>query len=368
MLTPLGISSHAELAAGAFRGASSLEFEIQTQPDPVDRVAVTLRREGLLVLQKELPASFRAPGTHVWKWDGFDTSDVLDTRALTGNYSIEVRSEIKGVPEFAIARMVAAREGPGWVDATVDRKKKTIEVELRVDLREGASYGIGALPPAAVQALPGFKALKPTDARRLAHTRVRSFSGLESLALDGIRLYWSRSVNAPGGASYAVSVDPVSTRRNAMDDVSIAYNSNRGWMRSSNPGRVRGVYSLFGNFVPERIAYNVGWIEYNSGWAYRRALDADREFSVTAAHEIGHEILSAYGGDAYSFSHRGSSTVVTQTPLPPAAGGSTYPAAGSIDLMMYYNGLRPASYYSMISASESDVLSLLWLARVRFRG
>jgi hypothetical protein len=49
------------------------------------------------------------------------------------------------------------------------------------------------------------------------------------------------------------------------DDIKIVYNTNGEWMRSSNPGSVRGVYSLFGNFVPEQIVYNVGWLEFSNG-------------------------------------------------------------------------------------------------------
>jgi hypothetical protein len=129
---------------------------------------------------------------------------------------------------------------------------------------------------------------------------------------------------------------------------------------------IRGFYSLFGNFVPERIAYNVGWIKYRSGWSYELAADADQAFSETSAHEIGHEILSAYGGDAYSYGHRGSSSVVSQKTKTVANGGVVYPPSGDIDLMKYYNGARPRNFYIRVKASEQDVKSLLWLARIQF--
>lgn len=161
-------------------------------------------------------------------------------------------------------------------------------------------------------------------------------------------------------------VKPIDTKNLAMDDIAIQYNTNRKWLRSSNPGSVRGVYSLFGNFVPERIAYNIGWIEYSNGWGFQRAANADKEFGETGAHELGHEILSAYGGDSYSYGHKESSTVVTQKTKKMANGGVSYPPSGNIDIMKYYNGTRPRNFFSRVFASEQDVKSLLWLARVKF--
>jgi hypothetical protein len=183
--------------------------------------------------------------------------------------------------------------------------------------------------------------------------------------LSGLQRYWSRTIALQGNSIYRLNVNPVDTKQNAMDDIELVYNTNRGWKRSSNPGSVRGFYSLFGNFVPERVVYNVGWIEYPTGWVYVQPITADTRFSETAAHEIGHEILSAYGGDAYSYSHRGTSTIVSQETKKVAQGGVNYPASGDIDLMKYYNGTTN-NYYSRVIASEVDVKSLIWLSRVKF--
>jgi len=81
---------------------------------------------------------------------------------------------------------------------------------------------------------------------------------------------------------------------------------------------------------------------------------------------LGHEILSAYGGDSYSYSHKGSSYIVCQKTKKVAKGGVAYPATGNIDIMKYYNGSTPADFYSRVYASVQDVKSLLWLSRVYF--
>jgi len=196
--------------------------------------------------------------------------------------------------------------------------------------------------------------------------RVKSFNDLKALLFTHIKTHWSRKITALTGAVYDVNVNAVSASNKAMDDISIVYNTNREWLGSSNPGEVRGIYSLFGNFVPERISYNIGWIRYQNGWGFLRTLNADKAFGETGAHELGHEILSAYGGDSYSYSHKGSSTIVTQSTKSVADGGVSYPVTGEIDLMKYYNGSRPGNFYSRVFASEQDVKSLLWLSRINF--
>ena len=88
---------------------------------------------------------------------------------------------------------------------------------------------------------------------------------------------------------------------------------------------------------------------------------ADAIFAHTAAHEIGHEILAAYGGDYYSYSHRGSSTL-NQKRRALGKGGERFPLTGEIDLMKYYHGAWPRDFYRRSLASEHDVKGLLYLA------
>ena len=239
-------------------------------------------------------------------------------------------------------------------------------VDLRLNIKDGGASGVGEEPPQTVKNFPTFSSYSPIDPRRARHARLRGFRQLSMLLLAGVQNYWSRSITVLGGVSFRVAVNATSTTTNAMDDISIVYNTNREWLRSSNSGKVREFYSLFGNFVPERIAYNVGWIEYQNGWSYELAADEDQVFSETSAHEIGHEILSAYGGGAYSYGHRGSSTVVSQETKTVPNGGVVYPSSGEIDLMQYYNGARPRNFYTRVKASEQDVRSILWLARIQF--
>ena len=66
----------------------------------------------------------------------------------------------------------------------------------------------------------------------------------------------------------------------------------------------------------------------------------------------------------YSWSHKSTSTVLTQKPLD----NNPVPAGGEIDLMHYHSdGPRNMlDYWARTVASENDVKGLLWLARVKF--
>ena len=59
----------------------------------------------------------------------------------------------------------------------------------------------------------------------------------------------------------------------------------------------------------------LGILTIQGKWYYKAPEKADADFKLIAAHEIGHEILLAYGGHLYSKTHKGSSTLLTQQPL-----------------------------------------------------
>jgi len=92
----------------------------------------------------------------------------------------------------------------------------------------------------------------------------------------------------------------------------------------------------------------------------------DLEFSYTAAHEIGHNILRSYaegGGSAdYSYKHKGTSTLVTQVPLE----NTPFPIIGEIDLMKYSSDMYyPSDYYDRVILSEKDLKGLLWFTKMK---
>jgi hypothetical protein len=381
ILAPFKIPDFDELNSATSNTRDFVKFEIKIEENPVDYVLFQVTVGSGAELQSiysELAivgSKLRTVGTHEWKWDGFSDQGILDTKILKDpNLKLKVSAELCGKIKTATIDFDNKAKEQDWVDVVINKKSKDIEVELRVNIKDGGENGVGERPPRAVQAE---HSLPATDPRLQPHVRIRSYTDLKNLVLSGLKKYWSRnagntlSISTKDG-SYTVSLTANSTSENSMDDIDVEYNTNGEWGRSSNPGSVRGIFSFIANiFVPEQAIYNGGWIEYDkrgggTTWVYNSPSTEDNHFSETAAHEVGHEILSAYGGENYSYGHRNFSTVITQAKKPMTGGGVSYPLSGEIDLMKYYNGPRPRNFFSRVVASEVDVKSLLWLARIEF--
>ncbi len=275
-----------------------------------------------------------------------------------------------------------------WVDVKINRPDKKIFITLRVDLKDGGDFGLQNPSNKKYMYVGGMERGKieleivPTSIIKskgfpLISSRTRSFKQLEQLALEGIAYHWSRnklptSNVATGvsivGQNYEVFVKAVNTTQNAMDDISLIYNTNNDWMRSGNPNTVTGVISFFGNiFSREAVCYNVGYIKYSNGWSYQEEDEEDNEFKDTAAHEVGHEILKAYGDVYYSYGHKGSVNTITQKRKDDAP---KFPLNGEIDLMPYFKDNEKGGkhsqddYYKRRVAAEEDVKSLIWLTKM----
>lgn len=367
-ITPFAVPDYKEIKSGRTNNSEHLTFEINAQKINASDLSVSIFSGTTLVYSRPLKPT-KTPNSPIpWKWDGFNRQGVFDSKLLKKTpLTIQLHNRNNGNKPVHKLELRAKPAEADWVDIKIDRTKLAIDVELRANIKDGRSKGVGEFPPQEVQDLPGYQNLPATSPKRNKHHQLKGFVALRQLAFDGIRRYWGRNLNMPKNQTYALRVNPVHATTNAMDDIELVYNTNGDYLRSSNPGSVRGFYSLFANVLPERIVYNVGWVEYSNGWGYQPQMDADRAFSETSAHEIGHEILSAYGGDKYSYSHRDSSYIVPQDPKPVAKGGLMYPAAGEIDLMRYYNDRsKPANFYARVIASEVDAKSLIWLSRVQF--
>ena len=277
----------------------------------------------------------------------------------------------------------------------IDQNNKRIDTTLRVNLKDGGAEGLSC----------GSKTVRKSDYEEAAQRmgvqtpieedftltfcdwdkipqsdieeeqkepikeRTRSFQDLERLVLEGISYHWGRNRNHAvaknveiNSEKYEVFVNPINTQNKAMDDVSLIYNTNNDWMRSGNPGTVTGFISAVGNlFSREAVCYNVGYIKDSNGWEYVSEKHEDVIFKLTAAHEIGHEILKAFGDVYYSYGHKDTVNTVTQKIKD---GIPKYPSTGEIDLMKYYQ-----NYYDIprTIASKTDVLGLLWLTKIKIK-
>lgn len=330
------------------------------------------------------PPDYTRPGDYGLLWDGFDMDGVYDSAAIVGKtLTAVIIAEKAGQIKRAEVRFRVEADEVDWVDVKILKASRRIETTLRLELTDGGAEGLGRhhhrdplddprmpsreradwerVPPQVIAANGGRPPLQ---------ARIRQFADLENLALRGVQYHWGRNAGHAvaknvriGGEAYEVVVNPVNTTDRAMDNVALTFNTNGPWMRSGNPGTVDDPVSFVGNLVSrEAVAYNAGYIRRGSRWSYDEPSAEDVDFRFTAAHEIGHSILKAYGGTAYSYGHKGSVHVVTQTmkdDAPPA------PASGEVDIMPYYPNSVPLSQYNRYAAAEADALGLIWLTKLR---
>ncbi len=179
--------------------------------------------------------------------------------------------------------------------------------------------------------------------------------------------------------AYEVYVNGMNTEINHINSMVLIYNTNNDWGRSGNPG------------VLARTFYNVGYLEFSDGWGYDTEEKEEKDFKLTAAHELGHTILESYGGVTYSWQHKGSSYLFPQDEKPVKGNeafidffkkdnmkeyfGEYYPREGEIDLMKYYNyemnvmdrRITVNMKEERSIAAEKDVLGLIWLTKIKLK-
>lgn len=331
------------------------------------------------------PSDYTKIGSYVILWDGFDNNEVFDSTNYNGKtLKAKITAQKNGVEKSKEIEFSTSYKEVDWVDVKIDKKNKKIDTTLRVNLKDGGAEGLNCTTT-DVDPDPKFRVpvsscdwdkIPPTAiivGKAPIQSRTRSFSDLEKLAIDGLNYYWGRNQNHAVAKdvkivsdAYEVNTNAVNANDNAMDDLSLVYNTNGDWMRSGNPGSATAnPISWIGNLISrEAVCYNVGYIKYSNAWAYQLENEEDIDFKETSAHEIGHEILKSFGGTVYSYGHKGSVNVVTQSN---SSQSTNYPASGEIDIMPYYNNHIPLADRSRMAAAEKDVLGLIWLTKIKIK-
>ena len=299
-------------------------------------------------------------GSYVILWDGFDNNEIYDSTnfnnktlkvKITGSKGDKIKSkevEIK-TSEFKV----------DWVDVKIDKKSSKIDTTLRVDLADGGEEGLSYGDKISQEALEYYK--KP-----ILKSRGRTYNQLLELTLKGINQFWSRKLSNIGHGVKINSIDfqvevNASANNSGLAAPSIIYQSNMEASRSRNFELSRKL------FFYEGYLYYSDWKDLNNshpyyknkGWYYQNGDEED--YKMVSAHEIGHEILLAYGGHIYSKTHKGSShwSMIIQDP---SENATLIPTAGEIDLMKYYK-----NYYDIPRTiiTNFDILKLIWLTKIR---
>jgi len=294
-------------------------------------------RDQLLYQYAAEPVSLQ-PGTYQIHWDGFDRDGIYDSRRFDQQYFYAKLTVLKdNAVQSEVLKFGACYKEVNWIDVKINRPNRTIEAVLRTNFEDLGAMG-------AVKA--------PT----------KTYQDLLDLALEGMKQYWSRNhhhsegknIHIPDGQKYEFYLEAENSTKRAIPSPGIVYNSQGRLRRSRNWELSRILY------------YNTGALKVKGEWLTLKENYAVADFKHTAAHEIGHEILLAYGGHQYSKAHKGSSTIITQA----VKGNFLYPQTGEIDLMIYYaedeTHPYPPDYNKRSVASEKDVMGLVWLSKIDY--
>lgn len=420
---PLGIADYSGNSERGF-----VQFTYQIADNNAKELTLQIRDGSSVIYEEKITdANKLKQGEHIWKWDGFDSGGILDTAKLTqyenlNLYTIGVDSSnnySRKKLDFSMRY-----DEVKWVDVKIDKNSKRIDVTLRVNLKDGGAKGVECyekdIDPDPKLRVP--MEVCPWDKipeGALSHygkspikSRTKSFEELKKMALEGIDKYWSRHSNNIGkgvninGEFYELYVNSINETnpKLSLNDVPLIYNTNNPWSRSGNTGGSYDdnnfddeVMGLLPDGLVQRISFNVGYIQYSDwkslkkshywlyklkGWEYYDEGSEIKEFKETSAHEIGHEIIQAFGGTVFSWQHKGSSYYFPQNRKPigkesfvekyinidymEESKGENYPE-GEIDLMKYYNGSKPEDFYDRRIASESDLLNLIAMTKIKLK-
>lgn len=345
ILTPLEVPDFDELKTGASKNRELIDFVIENRMAAADTVKLEVLDGEKLIYAESNTAPFLPKGKHPWQWDGYDAAGILDTRILKSpNLKVRLTATQGGEKQVTDLKLKCVAEEVKWVDVRVDRNALTVEVVLRPSFSDGGSSG----------STPGLAATP--------------FSTLLGWAKEGIELYWSRNGSRGGGIASGITTSKGVYKVTVKADINAE-------PKAGNFPLIDSLGASFGRSTSLAIARKV---YHNMGFAYeiyvtqrRRPLEfaknsAQEEFKETAAHEFGHLILNEYGGGiipTYSWTHKDSSSLM-QNPKP----DHPDPLSGEVDVMEYFSDYRAptADRLSRTVASEQDVKSLLWLARVEF--
>lgn len=386
-------------AFGGEKENAGINFVYEVKNEEAKKIILQIRERNKEIYKKELIAPEGKPFAkkkYSWQWDGFDNNGILDTSKLVGkklNFYITALSVSNKVIHSCLDFELSYSK-VNWVDVRIDRPNKRIDITLRIHLRDGGSELKGIIMGGSfAENNPMYPRENLITKSALDYygkppitTQQRSFEQLRDLALRGIEKHWSRNTSNKEGKSisieyqkYQVFVKAIASDK-GMVAPKIVYQSNCEEKLSRNWEASRILY------FAEGYLYKRNWEEYKNnltlqrdrGWYYRSEDEIEErgtltlpllieDFMMTAAHEIGHEILVSFGGFAahiHSKTHKGTSTLLTQEIIEDENDKSktNYPKKGEIDLMKYYS-----NYYEIerTVASEFDVIHLIGLTKMK---
>ncbi len=202
-----------------------------------------------------------------------------------------------------------------WATAKVNPRTSSIDVQLRINYKTDT--------------------LSPDEKQRL-----------KALAKDGITRFWSRTINI---GKWQFKVKVTAQHRQGPNALPLQLEIN------PDPSEYKRSYNPSLPIIDATIVYN----EQSSAVSG----SAEKDFQLTAAHELGHSVLTHAAGHYHSWTHKGTTHLWQQV----KTSRRGYPKNGRIDLMEYYNSEKNAltirQKHRRTKASDKDIKRLIWGAK-----
>ncbi|OMQ10524.1 PAAR-like protein [[Flexibacter] sp. ATCC 35103] len=325
------------------------------------------------------PVDYTALGTYIISWDGFDNDAIYDsTRFNNKELKARITGIKDGIPKKIVVDFSTKYNQVKWTDVKIDKNTKRIDVTLRVNLTDGGTEGLNCWkntrdfnPPHTKSEICDWDKISEEALEYYKQSpvkyRTKSFEELRDLATEGVNKHWSRnSSNIGKGVNISNELFEVfivsKADRSGLSAPKIIYQTNveEGRSRNWEGSRILFYYEgyLYYNYwkkYPDSMLY------INKGWEYKS--DDIEDYKMVSAHEIGHEILLAYGGHIYSKTHEGTShwSIILQDP---SSSATDIPNTGEIDLMKYYKNRYDITRTII---PEFDLLKLIWLTKLKIK-
>ena len=338
---------------------SDLVFVFAIKKGKFDKIVLEVEYNGNYIEVQKIEKAFNVGEVGNFKWDGF-VNDTYNSHFMTNPKGVKfrIKAYLSGVEKAQDERgFIFEYSDKDWMDVIINKRTQAIIINLRVNLQDGGDVGLksGNGVPADIINKNNFQPLK---------ARSESFFQLKKIAIEGMNYYWSRNSSHPtgkniliNGKSFQVTLNTMHSNFMSMPAMPLIFTTNWVPSRSCNWEISRVTYYITGYVKFESF--------FSSNWEYWDKNFSDKRFKHTFAHEMGHELLLAYGGHIYSKKHKDSSTLITQD----VKKGTIYPRTGEIDLMKYADENSRSSQISQFSersvAAMEDVLGLIYISGIQ---
>ncbi|ADV50971.1 hypothetical protein Celal_3716 [Cellulophaga algicola DSM 14237] len=342
-----------------------LKFKIKISENSADKMKIKVFQDGEPYYNNDIKeSSMLSLGEHEWEWDGFGDYGDYDSKSFKDkDIAVEVTVWLDGQEKSHRISLEKKKSiGKEWVDVSIQRNIKEMIVTLRVNLRDGGEKGLNSASKIPLQAISNYGE-QPITSREV------SFEKLKNEVVKGINKHWSRDKTNSNQVSLKGELWNIKTiaeiSKNGMVAPEIIFITNSKVKRSRNFILSRKLYYQIG------YNYNKPWTNFpvnhpvfiNKGWSFDSKSTIALDFQFTSAHEIGHELLTEYGGGfGHSYNHKNTSTTLSQETL---SSQGNFPTNGEIDLMKYYKNYPKSKLdVDRVVASEDDLKGLIWLSKI----